>query len=108
MQACCRFPAYVHADFLLHALPSPQVSTQLLSIRAVLQCLQTMTAVPLAEELVLKAAPQPSDYLAAAVVAEVGACLSVGQLAAAAFTSLVQPQCNAGIGECMQGMPAPQ
>ena len=51
-----------------------QVSTQLMSIRAVLQGLQAMITVPLAEELVLKGPPQPADHLPAAVVAEVGAC----------------------------------
>jgi hypothetical protein len=76
-----------HTDIRLPALPPPQVSTQLLSIRAVLQCLQAMIVVPLAEELVLGGAPQPSDYLPAGVVTEVGTCVSVGQLASAEFNS---------------------
>ena len=49
----------------------PQVSTNLMSIKPVLECLKSMHGVPLAEELVLGRKPQAIDFITPEDVEEV-------------------------------------
>lgn len=55
-----------------HRRCHPQVSTSFFTYRPVLKCLQDMTAVPMAQELLLGQAPQHVDYWPAGKVQEVG------------------------------------
>lgn len=66
---CSRLSVCTHPS--IHMYPSLQVSSNCINIKPILSCLQGMSSVPLAEELVHGQHPLPLAYLAQETVAEV-------------------------------------